>query len=184
MRTFPDSFALAGLPQATVALLIQDCSEFAHLAHARIACIFSERQLFLHGGPCAALITTGPNTQGPCRHLVDWLLSRFTAPLHGDEDADFLILVDRVVWDALDLERRERLCYHELCHIQQVEDENGVGKFSREDGRPMLKLRPHDAEVFNAELEKYGAVICDFDATVAAVVEGEKRRRARDTHAA
>jgi hypothetical protein len=183
VEQFPDSFALAEGPQAGVALLITRLPEFAHLAHARIVCIFSERQLFLHGGPCAAFITTGTHTMGPCRHLVDWLLAGFVAPVLNQEDADFLILIDRPLWDGLDAERRERLLYHELCHVHAKEDEFGSPKVGN-DGRIQLKLVPHDAEVFNAELERYGPVVCDFDQTLAAAVEGHRRRRPRAVDAA
>lgn len=181
MQHFPDSFRLADAPQATVRLLVSRLPEFQHLTAARIACVFSERALFLHGGQKAAIIATGAHTQGPCRHFVEFMVAQFVAPVCEGEDPDFLILVDRAVFDALDPERRERLMYHELCHIHQAETDEGAPKFSREDGRPILKLVPHDTEVFDAEIERYGVEVVGIEHTAIAIAEGERRRRLRDT---
>jgi hypothetical protein len=183
VEQFADSFALASEPQAIATTLVADEPEFAHLGLARLACVFSERALFLHGGSCAALIAVPTYMQGPLRHLVGWLISQFVTPLFAGEDPDFLILIDRPFWDSLDAERRERLIYHELCHVEARETEHGTPRLDQE-GRPMLKLKPHDSEVFHAELERYGVTVTDQEALALAIVEGERRRRARTPRSA
>ncbi len=172
-----DSFRLADEPQAVAARLIATEDDFAHLGLARIACVFSERALFLHGGPCHALIAVPTYMQGPLRHLVGFLIGQFCRPLFEGEDPDFVILIDRAVWDSLDAVRRERLMFHELCHVAAKEhEETGVPKLGQ-DGRPILKLRPHDAEKFYAEIEKYGAAVTDAEDLAVAIAEGEARQR-------
>jgi hypothetical protein len=183
VQPFVDSFALAPVPQQTVKMLVDRLEDFAHLRQARVACIFSERTLFLHGGQAAAIITTGPIVQGPCRHLVEWLVSCFVAEIHDDE-VDFLILFDHPHWDGLDPERRERLVYHELCHVLQAETDEGAPKFSSVDGRPVLKLVPHDREFFDAEVERYGVEVVGIEGAAIAIAEGERRKRARGVSAA
>jgi hypothetical protein len=179
VEQFADSFKLAEAPQSIVAQLIEREQEFAHLGLARLACVFSERELWLHGGQKAAIIATPAYVQGPLRHLLTWLVAGLVAPLFEWEEPDFLILVDRALWDTLDPERRERLVYHELCHVQARETEFGTPRLGQ-DGRPMLKLVPHDAEAFHAEIERYGVEICGLEDTAIAIATGERHRRTRD----
>lgn len=177
MEQFADSFKLADAPQVIAARLVADEPEFAHLGLARLACVFSERELWLHGGQKAALIAAPGYVQGPIRHLLTWLVVGMVAPLFAWEEPDFLILVDRAIWDSLDDVRRERLIYHELSHVQAKETEFGTPKLGQ-DGRPMLKLVPHDSEIFHAELVRYGLEVCGQEDLALAIVEGERRRRA------
>lgn len=177
---FSDSFQLAEEPQAILARLVEDVPAFAHLGLARIACVFSERQLFLHGGACHALIAVPTYMQGPLRHLVGFLISRFVGPLFDGEEPDFVILFDRAIWDSLDTVRRERLCFHEALHIDARESDSGTPKLGQ-DGRPMLKLKPHDVELFHAEIERFGVEVCDAVDTAIAIAEGERRNKRAKT---
>jgi hypothetical protein len=45
---------------------------------------------------------------------------------------------------------------HELGHAGQAKDEFGGPRFSRETGKPLFTMRPHDVEVFVFEAERYG----------------------------
>lgn len=94
------------------------------------------------------------------------------------DDPDFLVLIDRAIWSSLDETRRERLVYHERCHVVARENEYGVPTLDRA-GRPRLALRPHDAEVFYAEILRYGAAVTDSEELAIAIAEGEARRRLR-----
>jgi hypothetical protein len=70
--------------------------------------------------------------------------------------------------------------FHELLHTFQRTDKDGALKFSDDDGRPVLALRPHDAEFFHDELERYGPSVCGaVDAAIAIAAGGrlEQRRR-------
>lgn len=180
MQHFEDSFALASEPQAIAARLTADCEELQHVKEAapRIAVFFSQRALFLHGGQKAAVIIA-PRWQGPLGLMAGFLLAQACAPLLEWEDPDFVILVDAAVWSSLDAERRERLMFHELSHVVWVEDEFGVGKRNRETGRPIIKLGPHDCEIFDSELRRYGPEVVGIETTLQAIVEGaaEARRR-------
>ena len=179
-EVFSDSFSLATDPQDCAARLIATLDEFQHLGLARIGWVFSERELFLGGDRKAAIVCTATNVvRGPLRHLVNWLVVGLVEPLFEREEPDFVVLVDRALWDAVDVEGRERLVYHELCHVVAVENEHGTPKLSRDDGRPMLKLRGHDAEAFNPEIERYGVEVCGLEDTAIAIAEGERRKRRR-----
>jgi hypothetical protein len=172
VQHLPDSFRLAPEPQAIAARLVLSCDDLAHLQGVSLAVLFSERELHLHGGVKAAIIAL-PTVQGPLRHLFSFLVAGLCADLHDWHDPDYLVLVDRALWSTLDPERRERLVYHELCHVQMREDEYGVPKLDAE-GKPFLKLVPHDCEVFDRELERYGPVVVGIEATCDAIVRGAK----------
>jgi len=180
MRHFRDSFHLASEPQTIATRLIETCEEFLHIQEAapRIAVVFSERTVILRGSPCAAVIVE-PRWQGPLSGMTEWLYAAFLAPVIDQEDVDYLILVDRPQWDSLDAERRERLMFHELSHVVVHEDEFGAPRRSRETGKPVLKLGPHDTEVFTAEILRYGPHVVDLEEHCHALVEGEARARRR-----
>lgn len=166
-----DSFSLAGGPQAVMHHLIATVDDFAHLGDARIACVFSQRTPMLRGSPCWAFIGQ-PHVQGPFAQLFDWMLSRLCAPLFGEDLPDFIIVFDEAVWPSLDDEGQERLVYHELCHAVVREDEYGVPKISKEDGRLLLRLVPHDYEFFDREVRRYGPGTCGLDGAALAIADG------------
>lgn len=180
MQHFEDSVRLASGPQALVARLIAEFEEFSHLAEAAplIAVLFSERTLMVHGGRAAAFIGA-PRWQGPMSNVLAFLVAQLCRPVLEGNDPDYLIVVDRPLWDSLDAERQERLMFHELQHLVAQEDEFGVTRRSKETGKPLLKLRPHDFEIFSAEIVRYGVETCDVVPLAQAIVEGEAQKRRR-----
>lgn len=183
MRHFEDSFSLAPEPQRIAARLIEQCEEFTHVREAapRIATLFSQRALYLHGGQRAAVIIA-PRWQGPLGMFAAFLVAQACAPVLDWEDPDFVVMFDAAVWSALDEERRERLVFHELSHVVVVEDEFGVPRRNRETGKPLIKLGPHDCEIFDSELRRYGPEVVGIETTLQAIVEGAalaKRRKLR-----
>jgi len=178
MRPFDDSYALAEEPQAIVERLITDLDEFGHLTKAFVVCVFSQRTPMLRGAPCAAFIGS-PTVQGPFAWLFDWLIASLTVPLLDGDAPDFLIIIDAALWPELDAERRERLMYHELCHLQPKESAEGSGIRLGRDGRPILKVVPHDTEVFHAEVRKYGPELIGLEDHCIAIVEGSAAARER-----
>jgi hypothetical protein len=164
----------------------------------------SEREVVLRGHPAAAYIGR-PRVQGAMSAFVEDLVANFARDLFDGHDPDFIVRVDAATWDALGTQTepaadfwralhlaahadatwsvgQERLVYHELLHIYQRTDKDGALKFSEEDGRPMLALRPHDAELFHGELESYGPTVCGAIDTAIAIAEGarlENRRKLR-----
>lgn len=176
-------------------------AELSHLNQARLLFVLSEREVILRGHPAAAYITR-PRVQGAMSAIVEDLLAQFAAPVCGGYDPDFVIRVDRAAWDDLahtepasDFWRalhlaapptvtwtigRERLIFHELKHVYHALDKEGAPKFNQEDGRPVLALRPHDAELFHDELESYGVAVCNAGDTAIAIAAGarlENRRK-------
>lgn len=175
------TYRLAHEPRVIVTRLITLLPVFDHLAAAKLACIFSEDTLMVRGVQAAAFVTL-PSVQGVQRNQFEWFLTEFVRDWFEGALPDFVIYFDRPWWDGLDDERRERLVFHELKHIQQKTDENDVPKFNKETGDPLLKLVPHDTELFDDELTRYGTDVCGAIHTAIAIAEGEadlRRRRAR-----
>lgn len=167
MKHFADSFAELPAAAEIAARLITVVPHFAHLEEARLLCIGSQRQPMLHGHPCQAFVAK-PGVQGPFTWLFDWLLAGFARERFEWEDPDFVVLFDAALWQTYDAEHREWLVYHELRHIEQRTDEHGIPKFSKDDGRPMWRTVPHDAEFFFDEVERYGPEITgQVEATIA-----------------
>lgn len=179
MQHFDDSLALSADAQAIADRLIATCDEFEHLhaAAPRVPVIRSARAL-IHRGSRANAVIIQPRWQGPLGMTAEWLLAQFCAPLLEGHDPDYVVFVDGAVWDGLSDEGRERLMFHELCHLVQVEDEFGVVR-RHQDGRPMLKLVPHDYEAFSSEIRRYGIETCGIEAIAPDIVEGEARKRRR-----
>jgi len=177
VEQFADSYRLAKEPQALVERL-RLLPEFAHLRGSRIVCVFSERVPMLRGFPCAAFIGE-PRVQGAFRPLFDWMVAQLCRPLLGAEDPEFLVIVDAALWPSLEKVQRERLVYHELCHLKAKENPETGEPRLHEDGRPQLQVVPHDVEIFEAEVARYGPEVCDLDALCTAIVEGQKRARKR-----
>lgn len=132
----------------------------------------------VHGGRAAAFIGQ-PRFQGPTGHFNEFLVAQFCRPLLDGEDLDYLIVVDRPIWATLDAERQERLMFHELKHLVVQEDEFGVPRRSKETGKPLLKLVPHDFEFFADEIIRYGVDVCGAEGAAHAIVEGEAQKRRR-----
>lgn len=180
MRQLDDSFRLAEDARAIATALIAREVRFAHLGQARFACVHSEPLVTLHGGECAALVGM-PSVQGPFKRMFDWMLAQLCEPVLAWEEPDFLILIDVSGWRSLDPIRRERLMYHELCHVVARLNEHGVPKLDAE-GRPMLRIVRHDAEFFEDEVATYGTEVCGLEDACLAIAQGiavDKRRAAR-----
>lgn len=182
MVHFDDTVTLADEPQAIAARLIDACDEFAHLKEAdpQLLVLFSQRTLFLHGGQKAAVIVQ-PRWQGPLGMVAEFLIAQLGKPRFGAAlDPDYLVIVDAAIWASLDAERRERLMFHELSHLVAQETEFGVMRRSNTTGKPLLKLAPHDVEIFDAEIVRYGVDVCGVEQLPTVIVEGEARKRRRN----
>ena len=180
MIHFSDTISIAKDPAAMAARLIATAEELEHLEQARplLLVLFSQRTIVFRGGTCAAVIIQ-PRWQGPLGMVAEFLLAQLGQPVLEGNDPEFVILVDHAIWSGLDAERRERLMFHELMHLQPMENEWGVIRRSKETGKPLLKLVPHDIELFAAELVRYGVAACDADHVPKAIIEGEARRKRR-----
>lgn len=201
MQRFSDSHTRLESAEVIARHLVEDRAELNHLRQARVLFIVSQREVKLRGFPAAAYICA-PRVQGANAAFFEDLVAQFAAPLFDGEDPDFIVRVDAATWDALGHTDpavqfwraahvaapdtatwgigQERLLFHELLHVYQRTDKDGALKFSDDDGRPVLALRPHDAEFFHDELERYGPTVCgavDAAIAIAAGVRFENRRK-------
>jgi len=68
---------------------------------------------------------------------------------------DFIILLNKDVWQVTLSDNKERLIFHELEHAQICTDRNGdVMKDDR--GRIVTRIKKHDIEEFRSVVYKYG----------------------------
>lgn len=181
MVHFDDSITLAADPLTIATRQMAEFEEFEHLNEAKpvLLVLFSQRTIVFRGGRCAACIIQ-PRWQGPLGMVAEVLLAHFGAPqLGASVDPDYVILVDAPIWSVLEDEQRERLMFHELKHLAPQEDEFGVIRRSKMTGKPLLKLVPHDYELFEAEILRYGIEVCGAESAATAIVEGEKAKRRR-----
>lgn len=180
MIHFSDTIALAAEPAAIAARLMATADELTHLQEAQplLLVLFSQRTIVFRGGTCAAVIIM-PRWQGPLGMVAECLLAEFGRPVLDGHDPEFVILVDQSIWSGLDAERRERLIFHELSHLQPIENEWGVIRRSKETGKPLLKLVPHDAELFHSEIVRYGVDVCNAVPLAVAISDGEANKRRR-----
>jgi Putative phage metallopeptidase len=178
---FPDSVTLAADPATIMERLLLEADDFEHIREAapRFLVLFSQRVLFLHGGQKAAVIIQ-PRWQGPLGMVAEFLVAQLGRPVLDGQDPDYIIIIDIACWSALDPEGSERLIFHELKHLAWMEDEFGVGKRNQQTGKPMLKLVPHDIELFDAEMRRYGVEVCGAEDFLMAVVDGEANKRRRN----
>jgi hypothetical protein len=83
-------------------------------------------------------------------------------------NADSEIILDENVWNRLSKEEREALFDHELEHlIPKREGGHDGAPIETDDlGRPKLKLKPHDWEVwgFQSIVERHGKAALEFQA--------------------
>jgi hypothetical protein len=177
------AFALAPSAATIAARLVETVPEFAHLADQRVLWVASSRTPMLRGSECAAFIATA-SVQGALHWFIDWLIALFGAePLEG-ASPDYLVILDGTLWPALDASAQERLVFHELCHVVALVDSNGLVRRSPFDNRVLTKLAPHDFELFDAELRRYGTVVCGADGLVSAIRDGDIAARRRKVTAA
>lgn len=201
MQRFADSHTRLESAEVIARQLIADHAELSHLNQARVLFILSQREVMLRGFPAAAYIMR-TRVQGAMSAFVEDLVAQFAAPLFEGHDPDFIVRFDSATWDVLGHTEpahtffraahlpaadaatwgigQERLVYHELLHTFHRTNKDGQLMFSDDDGRPALALRPHDAEFFHDELERYGPTVCgavDAAIAIATGVRFEQRRK-------
>jgi hypothetical protein len=170
-----ERFELAADPQGILERQRAERPELSHLSDAKVVCIFTAvTPLLLRGWPCYAFVAQ-PTVQGPMRSWFDWLVEAFCYPVLQGDEPEFVILFDANLWAEMTEERRDRLVYHELLHIQTRNDEHGVPRFIR--GKLALRLVPHDRELFDAELLRYGAKAIGHGDLAGVIRDGETSRR-------
>lgn len=120
-----------------------------HLSEARIAYLLTDEELKIRGKYAGACVFM-PDAQGQNRRVYHWALARIFGDL-----PDVIMVVQREFWEECDDTAKVALVYHELRHIRQHESSKGPC-FSKEDGRPILKLVDHDLGEFNDVARLFG----------------------------
>jgi hypothetical protein len=139
----------------------------------------------LRGSPAAAVICD-PHVQAiqPVKGLAEFLIAGFVHELCQGVDPDYLVFYDAARWSFLtaadDQDRLERLVFHELLHLQPKVDQDGLPVLDKDSGRPKLVLVVHDYEFFDAEVRRYGPVVCDVDPVLEAIKVGNAKAVARE----
>lgn len=198
MQRLPDSHTRLDEAAVIARHLVDErfSAELGHLSQARVLFLRSEREVLLHGHRAQAYICR-PRAQGAMSAVLEDLLAQFAG--FDGFDPDFVVRIDAASWDDLaytdpaqDFWReqhvsagdevtwtigRERLIFHELLHTYQRTNAEGELMFSDDDGRPVLALRPHDAEYFHDELRFYGPTVCDAGDTAIAIADGSAREQ-------
>ncbi len=68
--------------------------------------------------------------------------------LYPEAAVDFLLTINRDIWDKLDEKQRTALVDHELCHCGRGDDDKA--------GNPKWIIVGHDSEEFNPILRRHG----------------------------
>jgi Putative phage metallopeptidase len=180
MRYFPDSFQPAPDALRLAVALIRSTPGFRHLSRLRLGTISSQRALITQGVNVPAMLLPVAQVTGKAieRQVLEWAIAQLLTPQLEGSLPDFVLWTDAALWSAASAIDRERIVFHELSHLEQKHDAYNVPQFTR-DGRPDLRLRPHDAELFYAELVKYGPAVPAFADTALAIAESAKQLKPR-----
>lgn len=89
---------------------------------------------------------------------------------------DFVILLNREIWESIEKGQRMALLDHELCHCAPALTADGEQKRD-ERGRPLWRIRKHhDLEEFQAVVERHGCYTADIEAFARAALEKSFQR--------
>lgn len=151
-----DEYSVAAEAAQLGLLLINKVEQHEHLQAANIGYVFRDDELRRRGKVVAAeaiLVERILQSEQRYARLVKWALLRI---LGATDLPDFIILIDRNIWDGFDLEQRLALVDHELSHCwYQTEDDGETQKF-RKDGSPLWAIRGHDVEEFCGVIQRNG----------------------------
>lgn len=151
-----DEYSVAHEAAQLGMLLINKVDEHAHLILANIGYVFRDDELRRHGRVTWAeciLVERILQSEKRWSRLVKWALLRI---LGAEELPDFLILIDRNIWEGLDAESKLALIDHELSHAWFATEDDGMTQKFHKDGSPVWAIRGHDVEDFAGVVERNG----------------------------
>lgn len=166
----PDEYAVAEEAAAIGAELVDTIEDHAHLTDARIAYLFRDEEILRSGrvvyASCHLGDFSGSSALRTWGRFIRWAVIRLAG-----FDPDFVILIDRNLWDGLSEPERRALIDHELCHAaQQIDPETGMAMFTKF-GEPKWRIRPHDVEEFHAIVQRHGPWNADLAAFIRLGIE-------------
>lgn len=149
----PEEYSVAHEAAQLGLLLVNKVDSHEHLQGAEIAYVFRDEE-----------IRTGSKVEWASAHLAARLVSsrhwgrmlRWSIKQLTGIDPDFVMLIDRNIWDGLSPEQKLALVDHELCHMAQSEDADGLPRFNQVTGEPIWCIRPHDVEEFDEIVRRHG----------------------------
>lgn len=87
---------------------------------------------------------------------------------------DFILLLNREHWRALDAKFRTALVDHELCHADQKNDQTTGDQLEDAHGRKLWRIRKHDIEEFAAVVRRHGIYKADIESFSEALDKGRQ----------
>lgn len=167
-----DEYSVANEAAQLGLLLTNKVEAHAHLQAANIGYIFRDDELKRHGRVIAAeaiLVERILQSEKRYSRIVKWAVLRI---LGATELPDFLILIDRNIWEGMDVEQRLALIDHELSHCwYETVDGDGVTQKFHRDGSPWWAIRGHDLEEFCGVVERNGLWSEDLRAMARVIVD-------------
>jgi hypothetical protein len=137
-------------------LLVNKVPEHAHLVDAVIGYVFRDDMLTRQGKVVAAeAILVERILQSDKRYSR--MVKAFILHVLGAEVLpDFVMLIDRNIWEGQSAEEKLALVDHELSHMHFATEEDGETQKFHRDGSPWWSLRGHDVEEFCGVIERNG----------------------------
>lgn len=154
----PDEYSEAVEARELGVMLIERVTEHAHLNDALIGYVFRDDELTRRGKVTAAeaiLVERILQSEKRYGRIVRWAILRIL-PQFETLPPDFLILIDRNIWEGMGIEERVALVDHELSHCWYATAEDGVTQKFHQDGSPMWAIRGHDLEEFCGVVTRNG----------------------------
>lgn len=90
-------------------------------------------------------------------------------------ELDFVILLNREVWEDIDFTEKKKLALldHELCHAARSVDSDGEPRIDTK-GRPVWRTRGHDIEEFREIVDRHGCWKGDLEKFAEAIFKRKK----------
>jgi hypothetical protein len=167
----PDEYSVASEAAQLGMLLINKVEEHAHLQSATVGYIFRDDELRRHGKVIAAeCILVDRILQSDKRYsrLVKWALLRI---MEATELPDFLVLIDRNLWEGYDGDQKLALVDHELSHASFETEDDGVTQKFRKDGSSAWTIRGHEFEGFCGEIKRNGLWSAELVAMARVIID-------------
>ncbi len=163
------------------AAIVANVEEHRHLADATIGYVFRDDELTRHGKVIVAeaiLVERILPSDKRWSRFIKWSLQRV---LSGNLP-DFLVLIDRNLWDGFDAEQKLALIDHELSHCWYATEDDGTTQKFHQDGSPWWTIRGHDLEEFCGVVDRRGLWNEDLRVMARSIVNrlaGESRKQFR-----
>lgn len=152
----PDEYTVAEEAERIGRRLIDSIDPHAHLRDAEISYVFRDDELRRQGKVIAAdciLVARILQSDKRWSRLVKWALLRITSRISLP---DFLVLIDRNIWEGMSIAEKVALMDHELSHAWFQTEEDGETQKFKKDGSPLWAIKGHDIEEFRGVVGRNG----------------------------